>query len=84
MTIKLSLRRAARFGSVTALWMLLSFAPATAPPPEGSIRAITRTADSAQPGVPDFSGCGGINQPVVNADYEQQVVDLVPLQVSNG
>jgi hypothetical protein len=35
------------------------------------------------PDAPEFSGCGGINQPVVNAEYEQQVVDLVNLERAN-
>jgi uncharacterized protein YkwD len=53
------------------------------PPPQVVISSITRTDDSPQPAAPDFSGCGGINQPVVNADYEQQVVDLVNTERAN-
>jgi uncharacterized protein YkwD len=46
--------------------------------------SITRTDDSLSPDAPEFSGCGGINQPVVNADYEQQVVDLVNMERANN
>jgi uncharacterized protein YkwD len=53
------------------------------PPPQVITSSITRTDNSPQPDAPEFSGCGGINQPVVNADYEQQVVDLVNLERAN-
>jgi uncharacterized protein YkwD len=67
-------------------WVLIQFdrAAATPPiPPEAITSSITRSDDSAQPAAPDFSGCGGINQPVVNANYEQQVVDLVNTERAN-
>jgi len=66
--------------------MLAQFDRVTAAPPippDVAISSIARIADSSQPDAPDFSGCGGINQPVVNADYEQQVVDLVNLERAN-
>lgn len=51
---------------------------ATPPPrPPAVTSSIAQPDSSSQPAAPDFSGCGGINQPAVNADYEQQVVDLV-------
>jgi uncharacterized protein YkwD len=77
MTITVSLPRAVLCGSLIAWLMLLSFAPVTATPSESITSSVARTDRSSQPNAPDFSGCGGINQPVVNADYEQQVVDLV-------
>jgi uncharacterized protein YkwD len=59
------------------------FERAAATPPETITSSITRPADAAQPSTPDYSGCGGINHPVVNADYEQQVVDIVNLERAN-
>ncbi len=53
------------------------------PPPQAVTSSITRTDDSSRPTAPEFSGCGGINQPVINADYEQQVVDLVNSERAN-
>ncbi len=53
------------------------------PPPREATSSITRTDTSSQPTAPEFSGCGGVDQPVVNADYEQQVVDLVNLERAN-
>ncbi|HSD83819.1 MAG TPA: CAP domain-containing protein, partial [Anaerolineae bacterium] len=47
------------------------------PPPPGVTSSITRTDNSSQPAAPAFSGCGGADQAAVNADFEQQVVDLV-------
>ena len=59
-------------------------AAATPPPPAQVVASsITRPEPSSPPTAPDFSGCGGINQPVVNADYEQQVVDLVNTERAN-
>ncbi len=58
---------------------------AATPPswPQPVASSIARTIDPSQPNAPDFSGCGGIHQPVVNADYEQQVVDLVNTERAN-
>jgi uncharacterized protein YkwD len=83
MTIKSVRRRAALFSSVTVLALLLPLAQAVATPPEVITSSITRSDDSPQPNAPEFTGCGGINQPVVNADYEQQVVDLVNTERAN-
>ncbi len=59
------------------------FQRVAATPPEMITSSITRSSDAAQPAAPDYSGCGGINHPVVNADYEQQVVDLVNTERAN-
>jgi uncharacterized protein YkwD len=72
--------------AVGSIVMLAHFDRVTAtPPPLPQVVAssITRTDPSSQPNTPDFSGCGGINQPVVNADYEQEVVDLVNTERAN-
>jgi uncharacterized protein YkwD len=45
--------------------------------------SITRPVHSAAPTAPDYAGCGGITHPVVNADYEQQVVDIVNSERAN-
>jgi uncharacterized protein YkwD len=59
------------------------FNRAAATPPEVITSSITRSGDAPQPTAPDYAGCGGINHPVVNADYEQQVVDLVNTERAN-
>ncbi len=72
--------------AVGSIVMLAHFdrVAATPPPPLQVVASsITRTDDSPQPNAPEFSGCGGINQPVVNADYEQEVVDLVNTERAN-
>ena len=51
--------------------------------PETVTSSVARGAAARPPYAPEFSGCGGINQPVVNADYEQQVVDLVNTERAN-
>jgi len=83
MTIRLPRRRALLFSGFALLALLLPCAQVSATPPEVITSSITRSDDSLQPHAPDFSGCGGINQPVVNADYEQQVVDLVNTERAN-
>src|SRR5512136_1722140 len=70
-------------GSVVMLAHFDRVAATPPPPPLVVTSSITRTDDSPQPNAPEFSGCGGINQPVVNADYEQQVVDLVNAERAN-
>jgi uncharacterized protein YkwD len=70
-------------GSIVMLAHFDRAAATPPPPPQVIASSITRTAGSPQPNTPEFSGCGGINQPVVNADYEQQVVDLVNLERAN-
>jgi uncharacterized protein YkwD len=69
--------RAMLFGIMASLLMLPPFAHAAATTPKTATSSVTRTTAAIPPYAPEFSGCGGINQPVVNADYEQQVVDLV-------
>ncbi|NTU61816.1 MAG: hypothetical protein HGB05_00050 [Chloroflexi bacterium] len=59
------------------------FDRAAATPPEVITSSIARSGDSPQPNAPDYSGCGGINHPVANADYEQQVVDIVNTERAN-
>jgi uncharacterized protein YkwD len=59
------------------------FERAAAPPPEVITSSITRSDDLPQPNAPEYSGCGGINHPVINADYEQQVVDIVNTERAN-
>ena len=83
MSINSVRRRATLFSVVTVLGMLLPLAQVSVTPPEVITSSITRSDDSPQPNAPNFSGCGGINQPVVNADYEQQVVDLVNTERAN-
>lgn len=51
--------------------------------PQVTTSSIMRSPDSVPPYAPEYSGCGGINHPVVNADYEQQVVDLVNTERAN-
>ncbi len=75
-------RRSALPGLIATLLMLSPVALATATAPQTATSSIARAA--APPQAPEFSGCGGINQPVVNADYEQQVVDLVNLERANN
>jgi uncharacterized protein YkwD len=55
----------------------------TAEPSETSAASIARSGDSSQPHAPEYSDCGGITQPAINADYEQQVVDLVNTERAN-
>ncbi len=65
--------------------MLARFAQAAASNPSNTIAtSIARTIASAQPNVPDFNGCGGVIVPAVNADYEQQVLDLVNTARANN
>jgi uncharacterized protein YkwD len=75
--------RVALFGIMASLLTLPPIAHVTAPP-KTATSSIARTTAAALPYVPEFSGCGGINQPVVNADYEQQVVDLVNAERANN
>ena len=78
-------------GLATLALMLTSFRNASAAllltltptPIDRATSSITRPIDAPNPVNPDFAGCGGINQPVVNADYEQQVVDLVNTERAN-
>ena len=70
-------------GSVVMLAQFDRVAATPPPPPQVIASSITRTDPSSQPNAPDFSGCGGINQPVVNADFEQEVVDLVNTERAN-
>ncbi len=67
-------------GSVVMLAHFDEAAATPPPPPQMVTSSIMRTDPSSQPNAPDFSGCGGINQLVVNAAYEQEVVDLVNLE----
>jgi uncharacterized protein YkwD len=46
--------------------------------------SIRRAPDVSTFHAPEFSGCGGAIQPVVNADYEQQVLDLVNMERANN
>ena len=75
-------RRAVLFGFSALLLMLWPLAHVTATP-ETVTSSVARDAAAPPPYAPEFSGCGGINQPVVNADYEQQVVDLVNTERAN-
>ena len=70
-------------GIIALLLMLSPIALVTATAPQTVTSSIARAAAATPPHAPEFSGCGGINQPVVNADYEQQVVDLVNLERAN-
>jgi uncharacterized protein YkwD len=45
-----------------------------ATPQPGRISALVRPDGEV---VPEYSGCGGENAPLVNPDYEQQVIELV-------
>ena len=83
MTFQFSRRRVVLLGMATVLFTLLPLAHVTATPPEQAASSITRSDDSPQPAAPDYSGCGGINHPMINADYEQQVVDLVNTERAN-
>jgi uncharacterized protein YkwD len=75
-------RRIVLFG-ITA-FLLLGLPIAYAAATSGTVASsLTQTA-AAPPEAPDFSGCGGINQPVVNADYEQQVLDIVNTERANN
>ena len=51
--------------------------------PGAAASSITRRTAATSPDAPEFSSCGGINQPVINAGYEQQVVDLVNTERAN-
>ena len=59
--------------------------------PEASAFSISADAQS-RPGSPlapanmpaAYTGCGGVTAPVVNADYEQQVLDLVNTERANS
>ena len=75
-------RRAVVFGLIALLLVVLPFAHVTATP-RAVTSSVAHDATAAQPAAPDFSGCGGINQPVVNANFEQQVVDLVNTERAN-
>jgi uncharacterized protein YkwD len=78
-------RRQVVLPGIIALLLLLSpGAPVTATAPETATSSLARAAPATPPLVPEYSGCGGVNQPVVNADYEQQVVDLVNAQRANN
>jgi uncharacterized protein YkwD len=56
-------------------WKESSLATQLAPTPQpGRISSLIRPDDQVQPA---FSGCGGENASQVNADFEQQVVELV-------
>ncbi|GAB4544936.1 MAG: hypothetical protein Kow0063_38820 [Anaerolineae bacterium] len=61
----------------------MSFAllqPAAAAPPEPTDDQIIGTPISLEPAgdvIPAYAGCGGVMAPPVNADYEQEVVELV-------
>jgi uncharacterized protein YkwD len=75
-------RRIVLLGVSAALLIAPPLADVTATPPLTAASSITRAAVMS-PDAPEFSGCGGINQLVVNAEYEQQVVDLVNLERAN-
>ncbi|HTP10508.1 MAG TPA: CAP domain-containing protein [Anaerolineae bacterium] len=68
----------------TVLASIFLFDRAVAVSPNVITSSITRSPNSTPPYAPDFSGCGGIIQPVVNADYEQQVLDLVNTERANN
>ena len=40
-------------------------------------------SSAVQQNSPDYKGCGGVDAPIVNADYEQQVIDLVNVERTN-
>jgi uncharacterized protein YkwD len=74
--------RVALFGIMASVLTLSPSAQVIATP--GAVTSsITRRTAATSPNAPEFSGCGGINQPVINADYEQQVVDLVNTERAN-
>src|SRR5512139_3091766 len=83
MKARLLRRRIMRLGIMVSLLMLSPIALVTATAPQTVTSSIARTSIATPPNAPEFSGCGGINQPVVNADYEQQVVDLVNTERAN-
>lgn len=54
------------------LWLIL---PQSTPlPPQPEIGSPASTVEA--PNQPEYTGCGGQTAPLVNADYEQQVVEL--------
>lgn len=56
-------------------WREFSLATQLAPTPQpGRVSSLVRPDGLVQPA---FSGCGGENTSLVNADYEQQVVEMV-------
>ena len=55
----------------------LANAAGTPPPPEAPLTIGEAAASNGTPLAPQFSGCGGQLVAVVDAVYEQQVVDLV-------
>jgi uncharacterized protein YkwD len=69
---------------ILALSLILALAPFrlanaayTPPSPEAPLTIGEAAASGGTPLAPDFSGCGGQLVAVVNAAYEQQVVELV-------
>lgn len=67
---------------VVALSLILALVPvrpavATATPPPPDAPAVIGGAVAGVPSSPEFTGCGGQLAAVVDADYEQQVVELV-------
>ena len=75
---------------ILALFVQLDRAAATQPPPFQGVTSSNARADSGAradsdtradprliPDAPEYSGCGGVDQPIVNADFDQQVLDLV-------
>src|SRR5512138_2407515 len=71
---------------ISAFLIFTEFARASAtppPPPPGVTSSITRPDNPAGPAAPEFAGCGGVDQAVVNANFEQQVVDLVNTERAN-
>ncbi len=66
-----------------AYLMAAQFTQATTTPSAVTTSSIARRVASLPPAAPDFSGCGGSLQSVINADYEQQVVDLVNTERAN-
>jgi uncharacterized protein YkwD len=79
---------------ILALSLVLALAPLrpanaaytyTPPPPDAPAAIGEAAASSGMPLAPEFSGCGGQLVAVVNAAYEQQVVDLVnAIRQQNG
>ncbi len=85
MRARLLRRQVALAGIIASLLMLSPIVLVRATPPQTITSSVARTVAVTLPHVPESSGCGGINQPVVNADYEQQVLDLVNSErASNG
>jgi uncharacterized protein YkwD len=69
---------------ILALSLVVALAPSrladaagTPPPPEAPLTIGEAAASSGTPLAPEFTGCGGQLVAVVDAIYEQQVVDLV-------